>query len=199
MSQKRSGQPLTVLVFLVTLLLAGCGNDGKSGAAPTTAGEATSRDLLADGGVVGTFEDSAGGSAGWKALNSARVARSTKESHSGTAAMLVSTQGKAKFEGAWTKPFLEVQPGDSFRASAWIRVPEGARVGLQLIERDADDEYVDGVTQTVGDTGEWFQADVEWTFSDAAEQASVQVTTAGSPQQLRFFVDDVELVPAGPS
>jgi hypothetical protein len=198
MPHRYLGQKLAISVLLVTLLLAGCGNAGESGNTPTTVDD-TGRDLLADGGVDGTFEDAAEETAGWMELNSARVARSTKESHSGEAAMLVSTQGKGKFEGAWTMPFLEVQPGDSFSASAWIRVPEGARVGLQLIERDADGKYVDGRTAAVDGAGEWVQANVEWTFSDAAEQASVQVATIESPQKLRFFVDDVELVPTGAS
>lgn len=178
----------TMLLAATCLLaLTGCGE----GTNEKTATDGTGAESpLIDAGTASDFDD---GTAGWMALNAARVARSTEESHSGKAAMLVSTQGKGEYEGAWTKPFLDVQPGNSYSASAWVWVPEEARVVLQLAERNANGEYVAGQVETIDGTGDWVRANVEWTFSDAAQLASVQVVTNRSPQELRFFVDDVEL------
>jgi hypothetical protein len=176
-------------ITLAAFLLLGCGEGSdKSTTAPSDGGSAN---LLEAAAVTADFED---GTNGWSATSGADVAAGG-EAHSGEGGLGVEARGEGADEGALTSPLdtIPTVAGNRYKASAWVRAPQGTPMELRLSERDTEGDHINTTAESFTGTGEWQFVEADARFGDRGRRASVHIYRSGAPRSVSFDVDDVML------
>jgi hypothetical protein len=175
------------------VLLSACGGgDSQESTAPEVSG---TPNLLTGAEVTADFET---GTAGWSSTAGGEIVQDDQNPHSGSGALSVNTRGDGQHEGALTSPLdaLPTVPGRRYKASTWVRAPQGASMELRLSERDLEGDHVETASTSFTGTGQWQFVEVDAKFGDRGRRASVHVYTRGAPRSVAFQVDDVVLARA---
>jgi hypothetical protein len=179
---------LPLCAVLAALLLLGCG--GSSDEDTTSPDDGALPNLLVSHGVSGDFEAD---TEGWADTAGATVAGSD-EAHSGESGLNVEVQGEGTEEGALTSPLDTIQtvPGNRYRASAWVRAPQGVPMELRLSERAVNGNHIKTTADSFSGTGAWHYVEVDAKFGDRGRRATIHVYSRGS-RPFSFNLDDVVL------
>jgi len=163
--------------------------------------------VLWDGG----FESNvSGGGFAWAfpvASTGVQSAFDTRQKHSGKQSLRLFFDGRhnTSYDGVCNN--LYVQPGTTYRFSAWLRAQalttdEGVRFRLQSWSDRGASSYVD--SQDTRGTQPWTSMEMSWTPGDDVRQARVcilRIASRGMNPHIQgtIWVDDVAVVPVGKS
>lgn len=129
---------------------------------------------------------------GWGGRYSAVIARSTAESHSGTASLMVTTPGAVIDEGLnlGTGGTQSSGVAATHTASAWVKAPSGAALRVMLEDYTSANTYIGGAITNFTGTGTWQRVTVSRTTAAATNKFVVNVRTQ-TALAATYYVDDV--------
>jgi glucose/arabinose dehydrogenase len=130
---------------------------------------------------------------GWR-QNSATVTRATTPVHSGTGSVKVVTANTLTTEGTYQFTANgSITPGTTYRTSAWVNAPSGAKLKLGVEWINSSGGFVNLTQSSFTGTGGWAQQTFDAVAPAGSDHVAYYIYTDGVKQALTFNIDDASM------